>query len=381
MSAANASRTQDAAPPAAESAAETLLHLGALLPLGYTLPVLPLGHILGLPSAEARTRLADDLLAEGLLQRDGDGLLLTAAGHARGTQPAPTRDLLRVSFLERAIAVATDAAQLYQMHRDAPESGDEVAALAGELLAQLSLRVFVNTPGLRRSKRFFQRLPALLAGLAGETSEAAFCQQLHLLAADSGFGALAGSARERLATLQVPHFILLWHLPARSAAQSAGHGTEVRDIALALDDGFGVSADAEGRLLVWSVASGQVHTVFGGLQHGISTLALGAPGEILAGGVDGSLRIYRLPAEVALPLQASRPAWEAGVDAARLYALTDDRMLLVYDPAASSPRLRLHLPLPLSVLAAAPGGRLLVGGDADGALWAWRYVEPQPPQS
>ena len=367
-------------PETREALAAALLRLATLLAPGRRLHPDALAVLFGDPPAEVWGALLDAVTEDGLLARGEAGLYLPAD---RARQEPLEREAYAgqsVLWITNATGLLEDAPRLFALHQRAPQAVAEVAALAGELLAQLPLRVVVNTPGMRPRKRLLQQLPLLLQHAGTAATADVFYQQAHLRATAAQLERLAASAREQLALLNVPYLSVLWQTGADGGGKGSGHASAIADIALAVDAGFAASVDAAGQTHIWSLATGQLHHTFSGPPQGARRVLITGPDQLVTAYEDGTVRFLQLPEKVVRQLLAELPAAAAdGVTETRLFATNDAGDLSAYDPGKRQPLFSAALGASLTALAAAPGGLHLLGGTAGGALHAWRYHEPSQP--
>jgi WD40 repeat protein len=138
------------------------------------------------------------------------------------------------------------------------------------------------------------------------------------------------------------------------------------------------SGDAQGRVRLWDLSSGQEASTLGPAETAITSLAFSADGLLLAAGTDsGQVMLWEMPAGVArasltLGGRVGALAWHPDGRTLAVVAGSRAAQVSLWDARARRQRRLLRGEVhPLTGLAFSPDGRLIAAAGNDHQLWIW----------
>jgi len=142
-----------------------------------------------------------------------------------------------------------------------------------------------------------------------------------------------------------------------------------------------VVARQGGHLRIWDVAGERIDAELPGHGHDVVGLAVANGGSTLLTGGEGKLRVWELPVEPIPRVLRGEYMWApygaCALDANRLATGGFSGRIVVWDARSGSVLRRIEGKTRIGALTSAPDGAVVVAGQSDGRVVAWRVVDGQ----
>jgi WD40 repeat protein len=191
--------------------------------------------------------------------------------------------------------------------------------------------------------------------------------------------AIPSADAKRVFTAANDKTIYGWNLAAPAAPERkfSGHTTPITSLALKGDGSVLVSAGEDGILRFWNATNSQPGDVILGHTGAVTSLAFTADGKVLSSGVDGTVRMWQVPAPAVKPIVHPDAvlAAVASADGKSLITGSADKQVRIWALDNFQPKALAGLTQPAVAVATSPDGKLVSGGSAEKTVIVWTAAD------